>query len=254
MTAPDETGPVDEDRVRREQAEMASMIVHEVRNPIASIRGLASTGAQLYDKLSDAERLEFFELIDHEARRLGRMAEEISTAMKLDAGVLTSEPRDEPLAEVVREGAEAIGHGGHPVSLELDEGIRGTVDRGRLHELVGHLVENAVKFSPPVGPIEVRLRAEDGTALIEVLDSGPGIPPERREEAFGRFVRFRPRGYEDVPGAGLGLHISRGIAAAHGGTISVEDRPSGGTMLRVTLPLVTVPDQTPGTDPGEAIP
>ena len=226
-----------EERIRRERAEMASTIAHEVRNPIASIRGLASTGAQLYDKLSDAERREFFELIDQEAKRLGRMAEEISTAMKLDAGVVTYELRDHPLGEPVREAAEGIDSGEHPMVIEIDDDARAPIDRGRIGEIVGHLIENAVKFSPPDAPIEVRVLREAGAAVIEVSDAGPGIPQDRRAEAFGRFVRFRPPGYEDVPGAGLGLHISRAMAVAHGGTISAEAAPSGGTMLRVTIPM-----------------
>lgn len=226
----------DEERIRRERAEMASTIAHEVRNPIASIRGLASTGAQLYDKLSDAERREFFELIDQEAKRLGRMAEEISTAMKLDAGVVTYERRDHPLGDPVRTAAEAIDRHEHPLLVEIDDGVRASIDPGRIAEIVGHLIENAVKFSPPDAAVEVRVLHEGGDAVIEVSDGGPGIPADRREEAFGRFVRFRPAGYEDVPGAGLGLHISRALAVAHGGTIIAEAAPSGGTMQRVTIP------------------
>ena len=126
--------------------------------------------------------------------------------------------------------------------------MRASVDPGRLRELVTHLVENAAKFSPAEAPIEVQVSTRGGNALIEVLDGGPGIPADRREEAFGRFVRFRPAGYEDVPGAGLGLRISRGLAEAHGGTISVEDGPSGGTMLRVTIPLATGNDETTEDD------
>ncbi len=249
MTPPGDTpAGADEEHVRRERAEMASMIAHEIRNPIASIRGLAATGAQLYAKLSDDERKEFFELIDQEARRLGRMAEEISTAMKLDAGVLTYERRTHDLGPIVREAAEAAERGDRPLRVAIDgetgAPVRASVDPGRLRELVTHLVENAAKFSPAEAPIEVQVSTRGGNALIEVLDGGPGIPADRREEAFGRFVRFRPAGYEDVPGAGLGLRISRGLAEAHGGTISVEDGPSGGTMLRVTIPLATGNDET----------
>lgn len=238
MAPPGETTGTagDEDRIRRERAEMASTIAHEVRNPIASIRGLASTGAQLYDKLSDEERKEFFELIDQEAKRLGRMAEEISTAMKLDAGVVTYDLREHALGDTVREAAEAIDRGEHPMVIEIDDQARAAIDRGRIAEVVGHLVENAAKFSPPDAAIEVRVLRDGGNAVIEVSDAGPGIPPDRRTEAFGRFVTFRPTGYEDVPGAGLGLHISQALVAAHGGTISAEAGPSGGTMQRVTIP------------------
>ncbi len=75
------------------------------------------------------------------------------------------------------------------------------------------------------------------SAVIEVTDEGPGIPAAQREEVFQRFTRWRPRGYEEQPGNGLGLFICRGLVAEHQGEMSVEDGPDGGTMLRVRLPL-----------------
>jgi signal transduction histidine kinase len=161
----------------------------------------------------------------------------------------------------VRGAAAAIERGSHPLHVDGDDRAVARIDPGRLAELVGHLVENAVKFSPPEAPIAVGVATSSESVVIEVRDDGPGIPPERRDEAFGRFVRFRPAGYEDVPGAGLGLHISRGLAAAHGGTISVADTPSGGTMLRVSIPRADGSDHDDSTtkpetghEPGEVAP
>jgi two-component system sensor histidine kinase KdpD len=125
----------------------------------------------------------------------------------------------------------------HPVHVVAEEGVELMGDRARIAQLVTQLVDNASKFSPPGSPITVRSVRDGDDALIEVDDRGPGIPVEQREVVFDRFVRWRPKGYEEQPGNGLGLFISRGLAAEHQGEISVEDGPGGGTMLRVRLPV-----------------
>jgi len=99
------------------------------------------------------------------------------------------------------------------------------------------LLDNASKFSPPDAPIEVRAyRSPDGDAVVEVADRGPGIPVEHREDVFGEFTEWRPPGYEETPGAGLGLFICRAHLKAMAGRIDIEDERDRGTMLRVTLP------------------
>jgi two-component system, OmpR family, sensor histidine kinase ChvG len=82
----------------------------------------------------------------------------------------------------------------------------------------------------------VRVRREGDDALIQVEDRGPGIPTEQREAVFDRFASWRPAGYEDRPGAGLGLFIARAIVRGHDGDASIEAAPAGGTMLTVRLP------------------
>jgi signal transduction histidine kinase len=98
-----------------------------------------------------------------------------------------------------------------------------------------------VKFSPPDAPVTVRLSAEDDDAVVEIVDAGPGIPADRREEVFRRFTTWRPDGYEDRPGSALGLFIVRGIARGHGGDASLADAPGGGTILRIRLPREAQP-------------
>lgn len=234
----DRDHPGDADR----RAELVGAIVHELRNPLTSIKGLASTGSRMYDSMSDRERREFFRLIDEEAARLELVAEETSTALRIDAGRIAYDLRPEPIGRLVEEVVWAAELRGHPVTVDVDPELTVPVDRRRLAEVVAHLVDNAVKFSPPDEPIEVRAyRGEEGGAVIEVIDRGPGIPPEARGRLFDRFARFRPPGYEEVPGAGLGLFICRAHVEAHGGRIVAEPAPGTGTMLRVTLP---------GTDEG----
>jgi two-component system sensor histidine kinase KdpD len=218
---------------------IASAIAHELRNPVAAIRALAQTGLRMYEGLADDARREFFRLIDEEARRLAEVADQAATALKVQAGSLAYDVAEHRLAEVVRESAQAAAIGDHPLAVEADEDVVARIDRARIGEVVAQLVGNAAKFSPAGAAIVVRARRDDGRAVIEVEDRGPGIPKSRREDVFDRFTSVRPPGYEDVPGAGLGLHICRAHVEALGGSIDVAE-PSGassaGTMLRVELP------------------
>ena len=237
----------DASRMRREtdraeeivegRAEIASMVAHEVRGPVTTIRGIASTAATHYDGLDDAERREFFELIEQESRRLLAAVDQTSLALRVDARSLTYTMGLTDLAMAVRQGVEKAAVTNHPVHVVAEEGVELMGDRARIAQLVTQLVDNASKFSPPGSPITVRSVRDGDDALIEVDDRGPGIPVEQREVVFDRFVRWRPKGYEEQPGNGLGLFISRGLAAEHQGEISVEDGPGGGTMLRVRLPV-----------------
>jgi signal transduction histidine kinase len=219
------------------RAEIASMIAHEVRGPVSTIKGLAATTSGSYDKLSDDERKEFVGLIQDEASRLLDVVDQTSLALRIDAGTLTFERRPHELAAVARDAIGAATLANHEVTAELDEALMATVDRRWLTLAVRQGVDNAARFSPPGAPIDVALRRRGNTAVIEVADRGPGVPAERRDEVFTRFARWRPPGYEDRQGSGLGLFICRGILAEHAGDASLDARPEGGTMLRLTIPL-----------------
>ena len=212
-------------------------MAHELRNPIAAIRTLAQTANGMYDGLSEDDRREFFRLIDDEARRLGQVADRMSMALKLEAGTVAYDRRRVELAPIVRAAAEGVVPGDHRVRIEMDEAVVADVDVARIADVVSELVDNAVKFSPPGSTVDVRARAVDGRAVIEIADSGPGIPTDRRAAVFERFSRVRPPGYGDAPGAGLGLYLARAHVAAHGGRIDIESRDGGvGTILRVEVP------------------
>lgn len=218
------------------RAEMASTIAHEVRGPVATIRGIASTSVTHYERLSDDEHREFLGMIEQESRRLLDTVDQMSLALKIDAGSLRVERRPQDLADTVRAGVDAAETGEHPVSVEAEAGVGVSVDWARMVEVVRQLVDNAAKFSPPDAPIRVTARREDGAAWIEVADDGPGIPPGERSRVVTKFPGWRPAGYEEQPGTGLGLFICAGLVAEHSGVMVIEEGPGGGTMLRVRLP------------------
>jgi two-component system sensor histidine kinase KdpD len=109
-----------------------------------------------------------------------------------------------------------------------------SVDPVLLEHLLVNLLENAAKYTPAATPIELRARVSHGAVEVDVADRGPGIPERDRDRLFEKFTRGAHPG---VPGAGLGLAICRGIVRAHGGTLTVQNRPGGGALFRLRLPL-----------------
>jgi signal transduction histidine kinase len=219
------------------RAELVAKLAHEIRGPVSTLRGLAGTALTHYEGLSDEERREFLGLIRHEAERLEATVEQIATALRLDAGSLRFEPVRQDLAGAVRTAVGAVDVGEHPLELDLPDPLEASFDVKHLATAVQQLLRNAATFSPPEAPITLRLRRDGADAVLEIADRGPGIPEDRREEVFERFSTWRPVGYEAASGPGLGLFISRAIVEEHGGSISIADGPSRGTMLAVRLPL-----------------
>jgi signal transduction histidine kinase len=223
--------------VLRERAELVSKLTHEIRGPVSTIRGLAGTTLEHYERLNDDERREFLELIRREAGHLERTVEQVALALKLDAGTVRFDIRAQDLGVIVRDAAKATDTGDHPLEVDAGVSVEAPVDAVQITFVVHQLIENAATYSPSDSPISVRLRRDGHDALIEIVDRGPGIPPDRRESVFERFADWRPAGYEDRAGTGLGLSICRTIARTHGGDASIGEGPAAGTMLTVRLPL-----------------
>jgi two-component system sensor histidine kinase KdpD len=119
-----------------------------------------------------------------------------------------------------------------------------------LEQVFVNLLENAAKYTPPNSPVEIvaRAPADAGAIAIEVADRGPGIPPGDEARLFDKFFRGPQAG---SAGAGLGLAICRGVIGAHGGTITAANRPGGGAVFRMTLPIVGAPPGTPPPAPSD---
>ncbi|HEX7247168.1 MAG TPA: ATP-binding protein, partial [Actinomycetota bacterium] len=212
----------------QERAKLISTIAHELRGPIATIKGIAATTRTHFAQLPDEDKLEFLDLIEQESARMMEIVDGASLAMKLSAGVLPMQRAPTDLAAIVREGVGAAGlEPGRVVDLDLDD-LTVDADRSRIVEVVRQVVQNADAYSPNEQPIAVRSRRDADQAVIEVIDHGPGIPEPERERVFTTFPNWRPTGYEEVAGSGLGLFISRGLVAAHGGQMSIEEAPDGG--------------------------
>jgi len=122
------------------------------------------------------------------------------------------------------------------LGCSVDEAPSVSGDVRRLGQVVDNLLSNALKFTPPGGSVHVRASRRDSTALLEVSDSGMGIPEEEQEALFGRFYRTERAQHDAIPGVGLGLSITKSIVEAHGGRITFTSAAGAGTTFVVELP------------------
>jgi len=219
------------------RAEIASIVAHDVRGPAGTIRSVAGSLRTSYQRLGDPERLEFVGMIEQESLRLLRVADQMSLGLKTDAGTLAFTFVVRDVEGPVLQGLHDADVGDREVRVEADTDLRASIDGRWVAEAARQGIENALKFSPVDTPIDLAVRRDGDEAVIEVADRGPGIPPEMHERVFEKFCRWRPYGYEDRSGSGLGLFITRSIAREHKGTAVVVDRPDGGTILQIRVPL-----------------
>jgi two-component system, OmpR family, sensor kinase len=211
---------------------------HELRTPLSVVANQAELA--LRRERQPAEYRDALQAILEAARRMRAVVEDLLTLARADAGQLSLRRDPLDLAALVRDTAglmageaERLG-----IAVELDLG-RATVrgDRSRLQELVLNLLANAIRYNREGGRVTLRLRAGDGVAVLDVIDTGIGIPPEEQSLVFDRFHRVDKARSRETGGSGLGLAISRWIAEAHGGRIVLESEPGAGTTLRVELPI-----------------
>jgi two-component system, OmpR family, sensor kinase len=210
---------------------------HELRTPLTSI--LANL--ELLDSELEGEQKEMAGSALRSSRRMRRLVADLLLLARADAGrVARRTPVD--LSAIAREAAAEAGALAveHPVSLDIPAQVAVYGVEDDLHRLAGNLVENAFIHTPSGTPVTVSVREEDGTAVLEVSDRGPGIPPQLRERVFDRFARG---GGDRAPagGSGLGLAIVRAVTAAHGGTVELGDAEGGGARFTVRLPAAEVP-------------
>jgi signal transduction histidine kinase len=227
-------------------AEMARIIAHEIKNPLTPLRLSAEHLQEVYRGLrrgrpaGDGEVLGrgFGEVFERCTTNILRQVEElrqIATEFSAFSSIPRIDPRTGDLVEAMRELVDAYrsaGAAGLEVALESDAAeLRARFDPRLLGRAIRNLLENAVRASAGGGEVLVRLGAEDGTATISVLDSGPGVPPE----LLGRI--FDPYFSTHDTGTGLGLPIARRVAEEHGGSISARNRPGGGLEVTIRIPV-----------------
>ena len=214
---------------------------HELRTPVALIRANAEVLQR--EGLLEARGEPLAEDIVAEADRMGRLVGDLLTLASTDSHDLPLELMPLDLAEVARETARTVGAhaAARGISIDVDVDGAGPVpvlaDRDRLIQLVLILVDNAIAHSPDRGAIRIDVRCEVARAILVVRDQGPGVPAADRERIFEPFTRLSGGRGSPKRGTGLGLAIGSRIAAAHRGSISVDDAPGGGARFTVTLPL-----------------
>jgi signal transduction histidine kinase len=220
------------------RADFVSLVSHELRSPMAAVIGASRTLQERWRLLSAEQRESFLALIADETTRLAALVADVLDTSRLEAGTFSYRFEDVDVAGLVRDAVESATL--IQQDVEVVASVNGNLptirgDQARLRQVLGNLIDNAVKYSPEPGEVEVRAFAADGGVRVSVRDAGPGIPPEHQARVFEKFGRVDVPG-SSKPGTGLGLFIARSIAEAHGGTLEVSSLPREGATFVLTLP------------------
>jgi heavy metal sensor kinase len=225
------------DQLRRFTADAS----HELRTPLTAIRSVGEVSLQRpgdskYYRDTIGSMLE-------ETNRLTRLVDSLLTMSRADAGKVQLQRTETVLLDLARESASLLEVLAEEKEQTLDVGGDETVsikvDRTILRQALVNLIDNAVKYSPRQSTILIRVKESDGQALVEVQDSGSGIPPEHRSRIFERFYRVDKARSRAGGGTGLGLSIAEWAVSVHGGRIEVQSEPGQGSTFCIWLPRLS---------------
>jgi two-component system, OmpR family, sensor histidine kinase BaeS len=219
-----------EDKIRRD---LVASVTHELRTPVAVLQ---AGHEALLDGVTEPGPEELGSLRD-EVLRLARMVDDLQTMAAADAAVLqlTREPHD--LAGIAGSAADSLARRFETAEVGLDRQLAPApvlADERWMHQVVTNLLGNALKFTPAGGTVTIRTRQDGPSAVLEVADTGVGIPPDELPRIFDRF--WRGRSAAQTSGSGIGLAIAAELTVAHGGTLTAASEPGAGTRLTLTLP------------------
>ena len=226
-------------RLSQLRADFVSLVSHELRSPMAAVIGAARTLQDRWRMLTAAQRESFLALIGDETSRLAELVGDVLDTSRIEAGTFSYRFEEVDLGGVVDEAVEAAALAQQEVPVVAS--VRGALpairgDRIRLRQVLGNLIENAVKYSPEGGEVRVSATSANGAVRIAVRDAGPGIPRDQQARIFEKFGRVDVAG-ASKPGTGLGLFIARSIAEAHGGSLEVSSGAEQGSTFTLTLPV-----------------
>ncbi len=224
----------------RRQSNFIDSVTHELKSPIASMKLYLQTLRRR--QVSQEQQTTFYAFMLEDIERLDRLINQMLDAGRLDSGRVDGEAEDVPLADLLKECADAVclSYRVLPTTVRLD--VEPCVVRARrvdLELIFRNLLDNAVKYAGSDPQVEVTLRSDtDGRAITQIADNGKGIPANLRRKIFGRFVRLGLELEREKPGTGLGLYIVRTLVKRLRGRIRVRDGDDGhGTVFEVQLPI-----------------
>ncbi|HBX09419.1 MAG TPA: histidine kinase [Candidatus Microthrix parvicella] len=225
-------------------------VSHDLRSPLASIK--ASSTSLLQDDVdwNAEQRAEFARTIDEEADRLDDLIGNLLDMSRIEAGAVEITVRAVGLDDVIAAALASLSEPTGRVVIELDDdGPAALADAGLFERVLANIVANALAHSPADRKILVQATSRDDTAVMRIVDHGPGISPEARATMFQPFQRF---GDDTSGGVGLGLAVARGFMTAMHGVLSAEETPGGGLTVTLSLPLAGKSDALPLPSPAGA--
>ncbi len=244
-------------QIEKLKDEFVSVVSHELRTPLTAIKGYTQhlirrierrmRKAQKEEPHKAATAVEFPEsydlrslnIVQSQAEHLERLVNDLLDLSRVQWGNLHLQYSEFHLADLLTECVQSIQISAEQHTIFLDIQLQDTkivADRGRIGQVIGNVLDNAVKYSPQGGQITVRLAELEGDYLVSVIDQGIGINPEYLDHIFERFYRVRNTASRQFSGIGLGLHVSRAIVEQHGGRIWVSNNQGVGSTFSFTLP------------------
>ena len=235
------------EEIERQRAAFLGMVSHELRSPLAAIKGSAATVLGRARRFGAAELEQFFRIIEAQADRMDALIGDLLDAGRIETGTLGVEPEPSEVADLADRARATFlsGGGSHRVVVDLPVELpRVMADRERIGQVLDNLLGNAARHSPASAPIRIEAVREGAHVAVSVADEGRGLAPEALSRLFRRYA---PEGDEGGGvGGGLGLAICKGLVEAHGGRIQAESGgPGRGARFTFTLPAA---------DPGAASP
>ncbi len=222
------------EELERQRADFLRMVSHELRAPLASIKGSAGTVLEASPPASRAEMVQFFRLINGQANHMRGLVANLLDAGSIEAGTLTVAPEPTSVTALVDRARTTFLSGGsrNPVLVDLPQDLPGAMaDRERIEQVLNNLLSNAARHAPETSPIRVEATRDGMHVAISISDEGRGIPPDELPRLFSRRPGL-------MGGTGLGLAICKGLVEAHGGRIRAESGGPGlGARFTFTLPV-----------------
>lgn len=219
------------------QSALFDSLSHDLRTPLASITGSLSSLLDVEAHLDLDTRRDLLRNAYEEADRLNRLVGNLLDMTRVQAGALKLAPQPCDLQDLIGVALQQFNLAlrQRPVKVELPPDLPLIpLDFVLMTQVLVNLLDNALKYSPPESPLEIKVEARGRKIQLQVADGGPGIPPADLPHVFDKF--YRGQQVNRIRGTGLGLAISKGIVEAHGGRIHLDNRPGGGTIATITLP------------------
>lgn len=227
-----------ERRAERLKSDFIATISHELRTPITPIRGYADLLKRRWDRMSEEKRASVLETIEERADHLARLVDDLLMAARADTGTsLRVDASSVDLVSVVAEAAAGFPEIDGRLVMSPSPPRSVIADRTRVIQIISNLIGNALKYTPEGSPIEISYDTDTatGTVEVEVTDHGPGIAADEQEKVFERFYRIEDPLTMRTGGSGLGLHISRQLARAMGGDVTLKSSPGQGSTFILRL-------------------
>ncbi|GAC1316035.1 MAG: hypothetical protein NVSMB12_12440 [Acidimicrobiales bacterium] len=232
--------------VQRMRSDFLAMVSHELRTPLTTVSGMAQTLEGQIDRLPHDVIADFAHKIVLNSRRLELLIDDLLDLSALDRGELVVVCRPLDLGEIVRQSLADTDLGDHPLTCSIATDLPPVLaDERRVRQVLGNLLGNARKYSPPGTGISVRVHADGDRVVVEVADRGSGIPAHLLEKIFEPFFQIEPAMTRHVGGLGAGLNLVRRLCDLMGATISVHSASPTGSVFATAF-RVEPPDQRRG--------